>query len=342
MDLAHLVRAAAARIAVIARLVRFLAVGAALFAVRAWLVPAGELGARALERETLTISREQLGALRKEWVARTGTLPDAREARALVDGAATDEMLFREALARGLHGDDALVRERLVRNMRFIAPDGSESDAALLREARALGMERSDTVVRRHLVERMKRLARDAARASEPGHDELSDFFARRSERFVQPARVRLSHLYLDPRRRGDDLAARARRLRDELEESGIGPAGAQRRGDAFLHPPDLPLLSRSQLEKRFGPRFAQVALALEPGVWSGPVPSSYGLHLVWVHAFVGERSPPLDAVRGAVREALFAERAEELLASALRALRERYEVRLEDARPSVHAGGRL
>jgi hypothetical protein len=50
----------------------------------------------------------------------------------------------------------------------------------------------------------------------------------------------------------------------------------------------------------RFGAGFATRLAAAEPGAWFGPVPSSYGLHLVWIRERSPAVTPSLDAVRGA------------------------------------------
>lgn len=50
----------------------------------------------------------------------TGRQPTAREQQALVDDWVTDEILFREALARGLHLTDPATKTRLVDRLRFL------------------------------------------------------------------------------------------------------------------------------------------------------------------------------------------------------------------------------
>ena len=81
-----------------------------------------------------------------------------------------------------------------------------------------------------------------------------------------------------------------------------------------------------------FGEGFAREAARLEPGPWTGPIPSSYGLHLVRVHECSPPRLPDLASVRARVRDAWLAERAEAELAARLRRWRPRYAVSVEDA----------
>ena len=128
-------------------------------------------------------------------------------------------------------------------------------------------------------------------------------------------------------------MAEDARALLAELVSSGSGRVEiAPAAGDPFLFPRDLPSRSDRELAKTFGPDFAAPLRELPVGRWSGPVPSAYGLHLVWVH----ERSPAvpsdLDAVRGELREALFHERGARALREYQQVLRERHPVTVERA----------
>jgi len=59
-------------------------------------------------------------------------------------------------------------------------------------------------------------------------------------------------------------------------------------------------------------------------------VPSSYGLHLVWLYEHQPARLPPLAQVRNRARESLIAERRHAELGRALRELRRKYPVRRE------------
>jgi hypothetical protein len=233
-----------------------------------------------------------------------------------------EELLLREARALGLHESDALVRRRLIRNMRFAGGDPQRSDEELFREALALGMDESDLVVRRRLVQRLVLAVQAAARAHEPTGAELAALLARDRERFERPARVRLSQVFLSRQRRGAALAGDAGRLREELAAAGLGPAAADAQGDALPLPAHLPLHSQAELAASFGAGFAREVFALPMGGWSGPVASSYGVHLVWVHEREPAGLPGALVLRSELREAFLEERAEAALRERLAWLR--------------------
>jgi hypothetical protein len=206
----------------------FAAIGALLFTLEAQVLGSARVGAGGGRGEPVVISAQRVAELRRDWLARAGRLPTQAELRALVGAAVDDELLLREARERGLHRSDPIVRRRLVRNLRFLSDDPSRSDQELLREALALGMDRTDLVVRRRLIQKMKLMAQAAA--AEPTRAELEAFLARNRERFTQPARVRISHVYLSRDRRGDSLEADARALFDRLIAGSVGPQGASAR----------------------------------------------------------------------------------------------------------------
>jgi hypothetical protein len=234
---------------------------------------------------------------------------------------ATDaELLEREARRLGLELDDSGIQRRLVRNLRFVGEGAAGDAAADFEEALALGLDRSDRVVRRRLVQRLELQAHAWARASEPTSAELAALLARESERFALPERTRLSHVFLSRDRHADGLAAADAALVKRL--AALAPERAAELGDPFLLGNQLAPRTRAELAASFGEAFASAATALPPGRWSGPIASSYGLHRVFVHERIPARAARLAEVRDAVREAVFAERAQRVLADWLRELR--------------------
>ena len=231
-----------------------------------------------------------------------------------------EELLEREARRLGLDRDDSAVQRRLVRNLRFLGEGGAGDEQADYEEALALGLDRSDLVVRRRLVQRLELRALAWARATEPSDAEFAALLAREPERFALPACIRLTHVYLSRDRHGAALAAADRALASRLV--GLGPESASGLGDPFLLGAQPPPLTQAELAASFGEAFAHAVAVLPTGRWSGPIASSYGLHRVFVQERMPGRVARLEEVRGALREAVFAERAEAVLADWLRRLR--------------------
>jgi parvulin-like peptidyl-prolyl isomerase len=235
---------------------------------------------------------------------RAATLPPAA-------AESDDALLVREALRRGFEQSDDVVRRRLVQNLRFARPDDPRSDDELVSEAIRLGMHESDLVVQRRLAWKMRLLLGEEARRAEPTEAELAAYLVAHAERFTEPARVTLEQLYFRDRASAEAaLAALA---------AGAAPEAL---GNALPVPRELPSHSEAELAARLGPAFAAAALAAPDGRWFGPIASSYGQHLVLVHARTAARLSPLASVRSAVREALRAERADAGVRAGIAALR--------------------
>ena len=63
--------------------------------------------------------------------------------------------------------------------------------------------------------------------------------------------------------------------------------------GDPFLHGFEFAALDAQEITALFGGEFGAQLMTLRQGQWSGPVASSYGLHLVHVEAHeVAEPAP--------------------------------------------------
>jgi hypothetical protein len=240
----------------------------------------------------------------------------------LAAGDASDEaLLASEARRIGLDRDDPVVRGRLVRNLRIARGDAAAPEA-LYREALSLGMDRSDWVVERRLAERMAARLRAEGAAQAVSEEALRSAYDRHRDVWTHPATVQISQLFFSRARRGADADPDAQAALAALRAAGLGPDAAAGRGDPFLLGDELRPQSEAELARSFGPRFAAAVAALEPGAWSEPIESSYGLHLVWVRARVPAESIDFERVRPQVEDALRSERGEAALRAALASLR--------------------
>ena len=257
----------------------------------------------------------------------TGSAPDAR-LRALLERDAFDEaLLAREARRLGLDRDDAVVRERLVRNMGFVL-GRDVAPERLYRAALALGMDGSDALVRRRLAARMSaRLRADAVRAP---IDEatLRAWFDHHRDDYEEPAAVRFTQVCFTRDALDGAAEARARAAFASLRRDADAGAAAGLRGDPCLFGNEVPLRSEAELARSFGATFARAAFRAATGTWTGPVASSQGVHLVFVRDRVAKRAADFEAVRDAVRDACIAERQDAALRDGIAALRARESAR--------------
>jgi len=123
-----------------APLLHFVVLGAALLAIRERVDPEPP------PRPALVINSADIARLAEAWSEEHGAPPDAAARRRLVDAAIDEEVLYREAIARGFDRRDEAVRERLVRLGSFVGEETARDREALERDARRLGLTRSDLV----------------------------------------------------------------------------------------------------------------------------------------------------------------------------------------------------
>lgn len=197
----------------------------------------------------------------------------------------------------------------------------------LYREALAMGLDKDDTIVKRRMAQKMEFLAADVSGAHEPTPQELRSWYEKNGERFSQPGRVTLHHLYFSPDRRGaraKDDAAKA--LRSVSGKRGDDPAVA-RVGDPFMFQSYLADRDPSELAKEFGPGFARGVFGLAPGSWLGPIESGYGWHLVFVDAATPLRVPTFEEIQPEVTAAWKAEQHSEAARKAYEAMRAKYQL---------------
>ena len=169
------------------------------------------------------------------------------------------------------------------------------------REAMALGLDKDDTIIRRRLRQKMEFLTEDVAALAEPTDDELNAYLKAHADTFRVQRRFTFSHVYLNPERRGENLARDTGQLLAQLQQAG-DKADVSELGDSFLLEHKFQSLPASEAVKQFGEKFATELGKLAPGQWQGPVESGYGVHLVWVAERTEGRVPALAEVRDAVR----------------------------------------
>lgn len=259
--------------------------------------------------------------IREEFAERSGLVPTAADERALVERAIEEELLYREALARGLDRHDRSIRHRLSEKMRFLSPDAGRTPEEYYRDALALGLDRDDAIVRRMLIEKMRLLIAAPGTTDDPDDAALDAHVAAHPERYGQPARVRLWQVF------AGRSAAEADRILAALRAEHVTPEAGVARGLPFALGGRIGPSSEPRLARLFGAEFARAALALPPGGWAGPVASPYGFHVVWIERREDAALPALAEVRGRAREGLRAEGRQERLRQALAALRARYDI---------------
>ena len=208
-----------------------------------------------------------------------------------------------------------------------------------VREALALGLDQDDIVIRRRLRLKLEFVSEDLTAPAEPTDGQLRAYLAAHPDAFRVEPRYTFRQVFLNPHRQGDRLSHDAARLLARLRQAGTDPDTV---GDASLLDHSFEALPASLVSEQFGDQFTAELGVLPIGQWRGPVPSTYGAHLVQIDARTDARLPALEEVRDAVRRdwanAQRAETSEKYYQELLR----RYTVTVELPQPVVATGSPL
>ncbi len=221
---------------------------------------AGRVGGAEAIRH-IYVNAERVRVLADRWAAQWKRPPTNDELAGLIRQWVRDEILYREAIDRGLdHGDE---------------------------------------LVRRRLIQRMNGIARGLSERTEPSYSDLRAFYLEHLDRYIVPPRRSFRHVYVSTERGNDPPDLRAAELLERLPETA--PDEVARLGDPFVLAHDFALVTSQDVAARFGQAFADGLFELAPGAWHGPLRSSFGLHLVEVTDTVEKYTPSFEEVQARV-----------------------------------------
>lgn len=201
------------------------------------------------------------------------------------------------------------------------------NEEALYREALRMGLDRDDVIVRRRLAQKVAFLRTDNETA--PSEAALQAYYAENSERYAAPDTFTFEHIYFSPERHGAGVERAARAGLERIEEGGA----VSGLGDPFMLQLSGVDVTAAELARDYGESFARALAGAPIGVWSGPVESAYGLHLVRVVSRQGAFAQPYETVAAQVREDYLADRRRSANTAWVRDLRSRYRIVIEDGR---------
>jgi hypothetical protein len=201
----------------------------------------------------------------------------------------------------------------------------------LYREALAMGLDRDDIVIRRRLVQKLEFLTQDVVSPQPPTENELHQYYETHIDRYHPPDLITLTHVILDPNKRGDETFKDAETIKAQLIRLNQAPDDTLSFGDLKMLKNYYPKHSEAELAKFFGRGFAQQVFELNPQEWHGPVVSEYGVHLVYVHERQKSKAPTFSELKAKVRQDWENNKREQLYEKFIASLIARYDVTIEE-----------
>lgn len=221
------------------------------------------------------------------------------------------EKQFRRAPSRLEMG--ALIRNHVEQEVKY-------------REALSMGLDERDSIVRRRMMQKFDFLFGNEAAGVVPEDTVLREWYGTHSEAFALPETVGFRHLWFSPDRRGSEAEA------DAAAALAAVQAGEEAVGDRFPFDVVFEGATRAEVRKVLGAEFTQAVFEAPLGVWSGPIESGLGVHLVLVTDRAERLLPPFEAIRVEVLQHWREEESERMLAERVARLKADYEIVIDEA----------
>jgi parvulin-like peptidyl-prolyl isomerase len=188
-------------------------------------------------------------------------------------------------------------------------------DEILYREGVRLGLDKNDGIVRQRVVQKVLFLAEEMAGATRKADDAaLRAFFEEHKDQWAVGEETRFEQIY---RHRPDALRA-------WIEAKGELPVGEASPVSAVVDE------DTAHIVAQLGEGFASALATAPVGTWAGPLPSTFGWHLVRVVERRPARPARFEDVRPTVAEAFSVYRRQEAVATFVTTAFARYRVAVD------------
>jgi len=207
-------------------------------------------------------------------------------------------------------------------------------EEALYREAKKMGLNEGDYVIRQRMVQKFEFMTQAASTPGEADAETLLKYYEEnKQDYFIQPG-ASFAHVFISAKENPKDVTAKAETLLGELRQTGARFEDATRYGDRFLFHTNYVERTHAYIKSHFGAEATETIFAETTplGVWSGPVFSEHGAHLIFVTARTLGHIRPFEEVKSVV--------AADLISAEQRAQNEKLiDALIEDYAPVINLG---
>jgi hypothetical protein len=252
-------------------LLHFLLIGAALFALNAWL------DQRSTGHGSIVLSESHVRVLVENFRRTWQRPPSEQELDGLIEEQIRDEVLTREAMRLGLERDDTVIRRRLRQKLEIITEEAAASIAPTEAQLQAY-LDAHAEDFRGEARVAFAQVYFDPNKRGEALDADIKRVLAQLNGQSDSNAPTAPTAAAATTA----DTAATAQNTPDRRSTS----TDFERMGDRlFVLKAQYPLTGQRELAAVFGSEFAQALPGLPRGQWRGPVDSGYGVHLVRMDA---------------------------------------------------------
>lgn len=174
-------------------------------------------------------------------------------------------------------------------------------EEVLYEEALKQGLDKTNAAVKRALITQMDMLAEGQGEETKITDEDILAYYNLRKDQFFSPARLSFKQIYF--RQEGDSESLSE--LRETWNKNGSGFEQVRSAGAATMLPPFMQARTPKQIDREFGEGFSDKIEGMQPGLWQGPVASTFGWHLIYPDTLIPSAPLPVSAVQSDIYEQL-------------------------------------
>ncbi|MCY4656952.1 MAG: peptidylprolyl isomerase [Gammaproteobacteria bacterium] len=194
-----------------------------------------------------------------------------------------------------------------------------------VREALALGLDQNDTIIRRRLIQKYQFLSEEPGTSEPVTEAQLNEFYKANTTLYTLGQTTSFRHIYFN--NANDEHSREA----IEVIAESVNDDNWFDLGDPIPTPREFKSVSDQQVVNTFGNRFRSELNNVELDNWSGPIDSTYGLHLVKILDRTPSRVAEFESVRNRVKLDYEAILREQAYLDRLKEISTRYTVDIEE-----------
>lgn len=184
----------------------------------------------------------------------------------------------------------------------------------LYREALKLGLDQDDIIIKRRLVQKIMLIKKSSM--PEPSESELINFYNDNLDNYTSADGYSFEHLFF---KKGPEAFNQANNAALEGYKSNAG--------DPFYAGDQFSNHTLSQVKDIFGNGFASALSSQKEGLWSDPITSAFGIHLVYISSTNPSRLKTFKEAKDLVKQDFIGYRSDQLFQQFIDELRNEYTV---------------
>ncbi len=194
-------------------------------------------------------------------------------------------------------------------------------------EALQMNLDHNDEIIKRRLAQKMQFLSNDIAAMIEPTDEILEEYFQKNKEKYLTPYSFSLYQITFSPDQRDDNFKDAEEILKQFPNASFEEMDG---KGDGLPFSYYFTDINADELGLQLGSKFPEALQNAATGKWTGPIPSGFGYHLVFITNKTEPKSPSFESIKKAITRDFEYDNQKEIDEAIYQGLKKKYEIEID------------